>query len=100
MIVVSGQLPLRPDARDRAIDAARTMAAASEAEAGCTAYRFAIDVDDPNLLHLFECWESQEAIDTHSASAHMAEFMQLAGEVLGGTPEITRYEVSSSGPLF
>ena len=100
MIVVGVDLPINPDHRQRALDAALVMAAASEAEAGCIAYRFGADLADPNLFHLFECWESPEAMEAHMASPHMATFMQEAGAVLAGAPVGTRYEVASSTSLF
>lgn len=100
MIVVSGRFPIRPDQRDRAVEGALKMSEASEAEPGCQTYRFSTDLADPNVFHLFECWETDEAIDTHASSAHMAEFMKLAADVLAGAPQVTRYEVSASAPLF
>jgi len=100
VIVISGRLPVRPDQRQRAIDSALAMAAASEAEEGCKEYRFAADLQDQNVFHIFECWESTEALDTHFATPHMAEFMKTAGEVLAGPANVTRFEVSSSAPLF
>lgn len=100
MIVISARMSVRPDQRQRAIDSALTMAAASEAESGCQAYRFGADLSDPNQFHLFECWDSAEVLEAHFSSPHMAAFARDAGEVLAGPVEGTRFEVSGSAPLF
>jgi quinol monooxygenase YgiN len=54
------------------------------AEDGCLMYDYTREIDsgsdrqeaiDPNRVTLFEKWESLEALDTHSAAAHMTEFV-------------------------
>jgi quinol monooxygenase YgiN len=99
MIVIAGTLPINPAQRDTAAAAALTMSAASKAEPGCGAYEFSWDLGDPNLLHIREEWESQDALDAHFATPHMADFGAALGGLLAGAPSLTRYEVSSSGPF-
>jgi quinol monooxygenase YgiN len=100
MIVIAGSARCQADKRDEAVAAARAMATASVAESGCLAYRFTADLDDPCLLHVFEKWESAEALDAHFATPHMAEFMTALGAVLDGSPDIRRFEVTSEAPLL
>ena len=60
------------------------MSLASKAEDGCGAYEFAWDIQDPNVLRIFEQWDSQQAIDGHFAAPHMAEYRtRVAGLVKG-----------------
>jgi quinol monooxygenase YgiN len=99
VIVISGKMPIRPEQRERAVAGALQMAAASEAEDGCITYRFTADLSDPNLFHLFECWDNEDAATTHMSTPHMADFVKLIGDVAGGPFDATRFEVSSSGPL-
>jgi quinol monooxygenase YgiN len=99
MIVIAGTMPINPAKRDEAAEAARTMSVASKAEPGCGAYEFSWDIGDPNLLRIHEEWASQEAIDGHFAAPHMAVFGAAIGGLIAGAPAITRFEVSSSGPL-
>jgi quinol monooxygenase YgiN len=54
MIVIAGSVAVRPDRREEAARVARTMAAATQQEPGCVTYRFSADLDDPNVLLLFE----------------------------------------------
>jgi quinol monooxygenase YgiN len=100
MIVVSGTARVRSDGREAAIAAARAMTAASLAEPGCHEYRFAVSLDDPDVVHVFEEWESAEALEAHFATAHMATFMEALGAVLDGSPVIERFEVTGKAPLF
>jgi quinol monooxygenase YgiN len=100
MIVIAGTARCQADQIGAAQDAARTMAAASRAEDGCLFYGFATDLDDACVMHVFEKWSSAAALDAHFATPHMAEFTTALGAVLDGSPEITRYEVASEGPLF
>jgi quinol monooxygenase YgiN len=99
MLVIAGSVRIRADRRDAAVAAARAMIAATRREAGCVAYRFSFDLDDPDLVHLFEEWQSAEALAAHFASPHMAAFQGVLGDVLAGAPEIRRYDVASAGPL-
>lgn len=99
MIVVAGTARVRPEQREAARAAARRAAEATRAEPGNRAYRFAFDVDDDNLVHLFEEWESAEALEEHLAAPHLAEFMTVLADALEGEPTILRYEVSGAAPL-
>ena len=100
MIVIAGTARVLPKHRETAIEAARIMVEASRAEPGCRRYRFSTDLDDPNLVHVFEEWDSAEALEVHFATPHMAEFQTALGATLHGAPEITRFEVTVAGPLF
>jgi quinol monooxygenase YgiN len=99
MIVIAGTIPIRAEAREQAVAALSKMSEMSEAEDGCGRYRFAFDVRDPNVIILVEEWANDAALAAHFASAHMAEFQKAMPGLVGGAPAITRYEVSSSGPL-
>jgi quinol monooxygenase YgiN len=52
MIVIAGTVPIKPEARAEAIAVAGTWSL--RREPGCRAYRFSIDLDDPNLVCIFE----------------------------------------------
>jgi len=96
MIVIAGSVAARPERREEVIRVARTMAAATRAEAGCVTYRFSADLDDPNTLLIFEEWESEEALARHFQSPHMAAFRQALPGLLAGVPALKRYGVASA----
>ena len=75
MIIVSGTLTIDPADVETAMALGATMAEASLAEEGCSAYGFWQDPADPSRARVFEEWASQEALDLHFATPHMADFM-------------------------
>jgi quinol monooxygenase YgiN len=99
MIVIKAHAKVKPDQREPALEAARQMAAATTAEPGNISYTFSVDVDDPNLVHLFEEWETEEALAEHFTTPHMADFVTALGTVLDGGMPATKYQVSEHGPL-
>ena len=100
MIVIAGHARVDPVRLAGALGAAREMAAASRDEPGCLDYRFAVDVDDPAVVRIFEHWETADALARHFETPHFAEFSKLLADVLDGEPSFMRYEVDSVGPLF
>jgi quinol monooxygenase YgiN len=76
-----------------------TMMAASRAEDGCVEYGYAEDVAEPGLIHVFEIWRDQAALDTHFASPHMA-IWRAAGAGFGlSDRRLVAYEIASQRPL-
>lgn len=99
MLVLAVQAPIKPDARDAATEAARRMVQETRKEPGCTHYGFSWDVTDPCLLRVIEEWESQEALDLHMKSPHMAELSAALGPILAGPMLIKRYVVDTADLL-
>src|SRR5262245_53417347 len=95
MIVIAGSVKVKAERREQALAAALRMMEATQAEPGCHAYRFSTDLRDPTLVHVFEEWESEEALGQHFASPHMAEFQRVLPEVLAGGLDFRRYTVAS-----
>ena len=97
MIVIAGRVKIKPEVREDAIKVAVTMANASQAEAGCIAYRFYADLEAPNTFFIFEHWESEAALKAHFETPHMAEFRNHLPRLLAEDINIQRYDVSSVG---
>jgi quinol monooxygenase YgiN len=100
MIVIAGRARILASELEGAIRAGSEMAATSRDEPGCIDYRFAIDIDDPLVVLVFEQWESGEALEAHFATAHFLTFSEVILRSVDGPANFTRYEVSSAGPLF
>ena len=62
------------------------MMAASRAEDGCAAYGYAEDVAEPGLIHVFEVWRDQAALDAHFKTAHMGRLARGVAGVRGHRP--------------
>jgi len=75
------------------------MLAASRAEDGCAAYSYAEDVTEPGLIHVFEVWRDQAALDAHFATAHMARWRAAWPSFGVSERRLFAYEVASERPL-
>ena len=99
MLVIAGQIRIDPAKTEDALGAARTVMEATRAEPGCLSYTFSTDLTEPGLFHIFEEWESQEALDAHFKTPHMAAFQQRIPALGLKEMKVQRYEVASVGPL-
>jgi quinol monooxygenase YgiN len=99
MLIIAGTLDLPPENRAKLLEAAEPLMRASEAEDGCHVYLMMADPFDAGRVRIFERWDSEEALASHFATPHMAEF----GGALGGLgitgSDLTKYQISSEGPL-
>ena len=94
MIVILGSLPIDPAKHEEAKTHIRTMMDATHQEAGCISYEFLFSPWNDAVVHFAEEWESQEALDAHSKSEHMATFVKNLQGVATGKATIKRYIVS------
>lgn len=98
-LIIAGTVRVPPENLDTFRPHMATMMAASRAEAGCIAYGYAGDVLEPGLLHVFEEWKDQAAIDAHFASAHMATWRAAFPSFGVSDRALKLYEVASQRPL-
>lgn len=94
MIIVTGTVRFGDGEIERLKDAMTRNIEATRAEAGCEHYAYAVDVADPNLLHVSERWSDDAAIERHMATPHMGEFMALVGAARVEAMSIKAYEAS------
>ncbi|MEZ4863971.1 MAG: putative quinol monooxygenase [Caldilineaceae bacterium] len=80
MIIIGGDMKVKPEQREAAVQAFVRMANASQAEAGCITYEFSADLEEADTFHLFEVWENEETLAAHGQTAHMAAFRQEMGQ--------------------
>jgi len=75
------------------------MMTATRAEDGCAAYSYAEDVAEPGLIHVFEIWRDQSALDAHFKTAHMAAW-RAAWPGFGVTDrDLKAYEIAAERAL-
>ncbi|HKR25564.1 MAG TPA: putative quinol monooxygenase [Allosphingosinicella sp.] len=92
MIIVTGEVRFGEGEIERLKPVFAKNIAATRAEEGCEAYAYAVDVGDPNLLHVAEQWRDQEAIDAHMTAPHMGELMGALGSSKVEAMKIDAYE--------
>lgn len=100
MIVIAGRVKVHPEKRAEAVEHAGAMARKSRAEDGCHAYAYYSDIEDPNTFHIFEEWESVDALRAHFQTEHMAAFNAVLPDLLAGPFEIYRYDVTNKTTDF
>ena len=100
MLVIAGTIRIDPTKRDEAAKAALAIMKETHKEEGNLAYAFSADLEDEGLIYIFEKWESQEALDFHFKTPHMAEFQATIGTLGVKDMKVEKYEISSKGSLF
>jgi len=99
MIVVKGEIRVKADGKDDALAALGPAIETTRAEAGNAAYVYARDIADPNLIHVFEEWADEDALNAHMVAPHVAELMGAVAGVMESA-SFTRYDATGSRSLF
>jgi len=99
MIVVVGRVSTDDDKRAALIRVGQAVARASRAEAGCRNYGLYADTENEHDFVFVEEWETEEALQRHFTTPHIAEFMQAITAVIVAAPEVSFHTVQSSRDL-
>jgi quinol monooxygenase YgiN len=81
----------RPDATASMGELVLHLAAESRKEAGCVLYQVLQNSAEPNVLVLYEQWESSGHLDAHNKTPHFHEAVTNAQPMLAQTLEVGRY---------
>ena len=100
MLIVSGTISMEPSGHDAAVELIRPLVEATLAEPGNVSYGFWADLSTPGVFHVYEEWESDEAMGEHMASEHMANFLVGMGSLPITGTELTQHRVSESSRLM
>jgi quinol monooxygenase YgiN len=92
MIIVTGQVRFADGEIARLTPALRMNIQATRAEPGCARYAYAVDIADPNLLHVVEEWSDEDAVNAHMNMPHMADLMTALGAARIEGISINAYE--------
>ena len=95
MLIVAGTIITEPRQREPFLTAVQDMISETLKEAGCHEYAFTPDPNDDDRLLLYELWESQSALDSHFASAHMAAWQTTRRGLAVRSTSIKKYNISS-----
>jgi quinol monooxygenase YgiN len=82
MIVSHGKFMIRADQLERAREIMSEMVEHTIKEPGCISYDYFTSLHSPNIMMLFQEWESIEAVNSHFATAHMDRFLKVLPELL------------------
>lgn len=65
IVVINAVIDLEPAGAEKAMLDAQPLIEASRAEQGCTAYDWSHDPVKPGRIHVYEEWESEDALAGH-----------------------------------
>ncbi len=99
-ILVTGTIDFDPAKRDDAIAAVTKCMEATQAEDGCERYVFSGDFADPGRAHVSEQWASQEAMDAHMATPHLAELLSSMGTFGVTAAGLTKWDGATGSKLM
>ena len=81
---VVATLPIDPAKATEAAAALSTLAAASRDEEGCYAYDVFESATVPGTFVTVEAWRSQDDMDEHMGTPHIATAFEVLGPVIAG----------------
>lgn len=94
VIIHYRSLPGQEDSAKQGIDDLIGTVLAREPD--CGGITFLQDADDPTRFTLIERWPSRDHfLGPHMQQPHIQAFIQTAGALLGGPPEITFWQVAN-----
>jgi quinol monooxygenase YgiN len=99
MIVVVGRVETDPEKRADLIRVAQTVAAASREEEGCIDYRFFADTEADDRFVFVEEWASEEALQQHFATSHIATFLRDIQGAIVSAPDVRFHTIASTKTL-
>lgn len=99
MVVVVGRVQTDPERRAELVRIGQRVAAASRDEPGCLHYRVYQDSEDENAYVFVEEWESEEALQAHFRTPHVAEFMAAILATIVGPPDVKFHTIASTADL-
>jgi quinol monooxygenase YgiN len=99
MLIIAGEFRMQPGTRDQFFEAVAPMVRDTLTEPGCRAYAFTPDLDDDDLIRLWELWDDEDSLAGHFASAHMAAWQERSAALPVVSRDITKYTVTDASPL-
>lgn len=87
----------KPEAAREVESALTELAEATQAEAGCILYSLNRGLQEPNVFVTVEKWESQDALQQHLGSPHIAAALSRTGDLLTEPPRIIATEPLAVG---
>ncbi len=98
MIVIAGTIRIPNEHRAQILEClVRLQKNTLQHDDGVAAFRFGIDVQQDDLLHVYEEWESTETLKSHMQKSHMDEFRNLKNELQLETSSFSRWRADELG---
>ena len=100
MILIAGTMNVDPAKVDDFMTEACELMRATHQEPGNLAYSFSRDPLEDGLIHIFEKWESEEALTEHMGLPHFTGFGAKIGDLGVTGASVKKYTGATEGDLF
>jgi Uncharacterized conserved protein len=91
MIKIIAEFFVKPNSTDEAIKLAKELVAETQKEVGCIAYNLFADNENDAHVVIIEEWQSQAALDAHSASEHFVQLVPAIAALCEKAPSVRTY---------
>lgn len=98
-LIVNGTMRISPEDTDKFTALVQRNVQQTREAPGCIAYTFAVDVNDPNLFHNIEAWNSRDALEAHMKSEVMKAAFAEASRLRVVSRSVTAFDVTGSSSL-
>lgn len=92
MIRVVARFQLKAGLVEQAKQLAQELIDLTRTEDGCISYDLAQSVKDESALVILEAWETQKALDIHSASEHFNRLVPQLADLCTTPPVVDAYQ--------
>ncbi|MCS6986222.1 MAG: antibiotic biosynthesis monooxygenase [Sphingomonadaceae bacterium] len=99
-IVIKATIDLAPGTRTEVLREAARLIADARAEAGCRAYDWSADPDLADRVHVFEEWESPEALAAHFRAPSFMGILELLGRFGIVGSDARKYRFDAVEPVY
>src|SRR5262245_47790892 len=100
MIVIAGWIDVEPDVRDEILAASIPFQRSTrEEEPGCNGYVFAPDPLDRGRIHVFEEWDSPDALEAHFRHPNFTAMGELLHRYSRRGSQTLKYRVDATAPV-
>ncbi len=91
MIKIVAKAKVKPDCKEKFIELAKPLVAASQAEEGNIAYHLHESLEDPYTMAFIEFWKDQAAIDFHNATPHFTSICPQFDALFDGPMDVAHF---------
>ena len=99
MLIIAGTLRIEKPATEEVLEACRKMMKATHEESGCIDYVFSVDPIDPTVIHVYERWENDEALQAHFLAPHMKSFRSSMASWGVSEQDILKFQIGNIDKL-
>ena len=92
MVKIIAEFFVNPKNTDESVKLAKELVFETVKEAGCIAYNLFVDNADKSHIVIIEEWETQEALDLHSDSAHFSRLVPAIAALCEKAPSVRTFE--------